>query len=112
MNARNNDHHFTQYFHLNPLTFPSYYSPQILPKEHKEKVTKKLLEYAEYLTATYNVNSAPLVSLVDLMNAHDNTAELPLMREWTTKLDKLRNQNSKETFPFLAEIFDNDIPTA
>jgi hypothetical protein len=37
---------------------------------------------------------------------------LPLMREWTTKLDKLRNQNSKETFPFLAEIFDNDIPTA
>ena len=67
---------------------------------------------AEYLTATYNVNSAPLVSLVDLMNAHDNTAELPLMREWTTKLDKLRNQNSKETFPFLAEIFDNDIPTA
>lgn len=106
MDARNNQYHFDEYFHLNPLTFPSYYSSQILTAEMKEKVTKKLTLYGKYVEKKYNVNPQPLINLVEYMNANDATHELPEMRRWSSGLDKLRNQNSKETFPFIAELFD------
>ena len=88
--------------------FPSYYSSQILPKEHKEKVTKKILDYADYLHKKYNVGKQPLINLVDFMNAEDKSNELPKMRNMTRKLDDIRNQNTKETFPFIADLFDDN----
>jgi len=108
MNARHNPDHFTEYFHLNPLMFPSYYSSQILPAKHKEEVTKKILDYANYLEKEYNVGKQPLINLVDYMNAEDRTNEIPKMHNMTVKLDNIRKQNTKETFPFIADLFNDD----
>ena len=72
----------------------------------KEKVSKILLKYAKRLEKTYeHIDTTALKNIVTYMNAEDKTKFIPKMQRLTTQLDSIRNDNSKDVFPFLAELF-------
>lgn len=98
--------HFSTTFHLNNLIFPEYYNCQILPQQYKEKVTEKLLNYANKLENDYNINSTPFRNIVTYMNSEDKTDQLRKTRYMTQRLDAIRKENSKEVFPFLEDLFE------
>jgi len=98
--------HFSHNFHINNLIQPDYYNMQILPADLKEKVSKILLKYAKRLEKTYeHIDTTALKNIVTYMNAEDKTKFIPKMQRLTTQLDSIRNDNSKDVFPFLAELF-------
>lgn len=89
------------------LTFPVYLSARVLPERFKEKITKELLSYTRNAEAEQS-----LKQLCSYMNAEDNSNLLPTLKSYTMKLDKIRNENFYETFPYYETLFDGvgDIP--
>jgi hypothetical protein len=99
------ENHWTSVFHLNYLTQPYYYNANILPAHMKQMVTEKINNYADELQAKYNMNVDHLRSIVISMNSEDNSHHLPKFIEMTNKLDSIRKEDVKKTFPFLEELF-------
>lgn len=95
--------HFWSTFHLNPLTFPAEYSYKILPAELKEKVTAKVLAYADELDGE-GINTQALRDMITDMNSEDHTHLIPRMQELTTGLDIIRSEKTKYLFPFISSI--------
>lgn len=97
--------HFSTVFHLNNLIQPEYYNCQILPAEYKKQVSDKLLAYADELESTYGMNADPFRNIVTYMNSADQTGQIPKMQSMSKKLDAIRGESSKDTFPFLKDLF-------
>lgn len=97
--------HFTSTFHLNNLIFPEYYCCQILPAKYKTQITQKLNTYANEIERLYEIDGNPIRNLVTFMNSDDKSLQLPRMQHMTTKLDAVRNETSKDIFPFLKDLF-------
>jgi len=101
------------------LLHPLYYSIQILPKEIKLRVEEKInshiswiKEYAQAHPDCIDANAPSVENLINelkgylkYMNSKDETRLISEFREMTAKLDKLRQENTAETFPELAELF-------
>lgn len=97
--------HFSSVFHLNNLIQPAYYNCQLLPAEYKKQVTEKLLAYATELEQTLNISATPIRNIADYMNAEDLSDQLPKMQDMVHRLDIIRNDKSKDVFPFLKDLF-------
>ena len=97
--------HFTSTFHLNNLIFPEYYCCQILPAQYKKQITQKLNTYADEIERLYAIDGNPVRNLVTFMNSDDKSLQLRKMQHMTSRLDAVRNETSKDVFPFLKELF-------
>jgi len=97
--------HWTSVFHLNYLMFPHYYNANILPKHMKEQVSDKINKYADRLESMYGMNTSHLRSIVTSMNSEDKSKHIGEFVDITRRLDRIRNENVTETFPFLSELF-------
>jgi len=98
--------HFTSTFHLNNLIFPEYYCCQILPAEYKKKITQKLNTYADEIERLYGIDGNPIRNLAMFMNSDDKSLQLRKMQHMTQRLDAVRNETSRDVFPFLKELFE------
>jgi len=96
----------TNFFHINPLTYPEHYSCQILPNKYKEKISKKLKQFADRLNNEFGLDNSTVLSLIEYMNEEDHTDLLDKTKDITLKLDQIRKQSFKNTFPFLEDLFD------
>ena len=105
VDLREMQNHFSTTFHLNNLIHPEYYNCQLLPAEYKEQVSEKLLAYADEIERLYRINANPFRNIVSYMNSEDKTPQISKMRSMTAKLDLIRNDKSKEVFPFLKDLF-------
>ena len=97
----------TDSFNLSLLFGPDELSIQVLPKEMKGKVKEKLLRHIEglvargpeFIKAIYDIKS-----IINFMEEKDQSYLLPVFRENTLKLDKMRAENFLEVYPELSEI--------
>lgn len=96
-------------FTLNPLLDPVYYRAQVLPQADKEKIEKKLLDYASKLDELYpgkkwDSFKQALAGVIGFMHKADMTHELTNFKNITTKLDEVRNESFENTFPEIAHL--------
>ena len=90
---------------------PTHLNVRILPKMVKRIVTDRFDEFIEWIeTAGYSDNVVSKAtdicrSVCDYMNSRDTPEHWPLFKQYTNKLDKIRNQNVLDVFPELAPWF-------
>ncbi len=93
---------------------PTFLDMRILPKEHKEDVTKRFEELKTWLWENYTQDDAfwklnpygwrRYEGVLDFMNSEDKTAMLPSFKDYINKMDIIRETNFKEVFPELADL--------
>jgi len=98
------------YFHS--LQEPSFYRTQILPRAMKKKAGAHIDSYIDKLRQEKKLSAdeieamaKSLTAVKDYMNAEDHQWHLPQFREITTKLDNLRGEDCRKTFPELDDIW-------
>ena len=92
-------------FHL--VYLPAIFNVKVLPKWFKEEVEWKFEqlyeelkiynEYEKFLNDPYGIPR--LKGLINFMNSDDWSYRLPQLKEFITKLDKIRGTNFNRTFP-------------
>jgi hypothetical protein len=93
---------------------PTFLNITILPKEDKEEITEKFNNlkiwlYKNYTTTEdfWKINPTgwkKWEGILSHMNSQDNSHLLSGFKEYVTKLDKIRNLNSKKVFPELSHL--------
>jgi len=91
-------------FHLSFLEQPKIYDIRSLTKEFKLKVTKAYSEFKEQHNLPIELKQHFNKVLI-YMNEKDYDTR-SLFKDTTQKLDALRNENARNTFPELADYFD------
>lgn len=96
------------------LYIPTFLSIQILPEHDKQEVKEKFMDFKDYLWKNYRQDDNfwkqnpygwnRWEAVINHMNAQDNSYLLPGFKEYTNKLDKIRNLNAATTFPELAHL--------
>jgi sulfatase maturation enzyme AslB (radical SAM superfamily) len=80
-------------FHTGILHYPPYLSAKVLPKHTKNRITKKIYEYAA--ANTDNPSIQRLKKMADFMNSEDTSHLLDQTIEYIDKLDQLRHTDSE-----------------
>ena len=91
-------------FHLSFLEQPKIYDIRSLTKDFKQKVTKAYAEFKEQHNLSVELKQHFNKVLI-YMNEKDYDTR-SLFKDTTQKLDALRNENARNTFPELADYFD------
>jgi hypothetical protein len=96
------------------LYIPTFLSIQILPKEDKQEVEERFMDFKDWLWKNYRQDDdywkhnpygwKRWEAVLNHMNAHDNSHLLPGFKEYTNKLDAIRNLNAANVFPELAHL--------
>ena len=86
--------------HTEPVHYPAFLSCQILPQQAKKIITKKIKK----LSNTYGSKVDRIGTIVDFMNQEDKSSLLPVFKDYTVTLDKIRGTCFEETFPELKEM--------
>lgn len=95
-------------YYINPthLTFPMFLSLQALPAQYKRMAEDSLRSTNVKLKKVQN----SIDQLIQFMNLKDNSNLLNETKQYTLDLDKIRNENFSDTFPYYKELF-SDIAT-
>lgn len=94
-------------FHLNLIQHPECLRLQVLPKKHKDVLTKMYMDYAKELQVSGHFNiSDQFASLVKYMNGADMTYLIPDFQKRIKQVDVIRNENFAEVVPQLAELME------
>jgi len=80
--------HHSGVFHPGILHWPQYYCTKVLSKSDKDRITEKLLAYAD--THADNIAIQKFRNLIDFMNAEDWSHLLPQTFEVTQKIETMR----------------------
>jgi MoaA/NifB/PqqE/SkfB family radical SAM enzyme len=101
-------------FNMHLLYIPTFLSITILPKEYKEKVRQKYLEFKSWLWQNYTQdeefwNSNPYgwkrwEAVLDHMDSSDDSHLLPGFKEYVNKLDYIRKLDASKIFPELKDL--------
>lgn len=92
-------------FHINLIQTPECLSMQVLPKHHKERLTRIYSDYAKELKANNEQNLAnQFESLISYMNAKDNTKLIYKFQERIGRVDKIRNESFIKVVPELKDM--------
>jgi len=93
-------------WHMNMLLHPDEYRIQVLPGDFKAAVERKYREHTARLSRRWGARAEwPVRTFNDALNfmaAEDLSALLPRFREQTRRLDELRGESFRDTFPELA----------
>lgn len=95
------------------LKNPKIYNIKMLPLEMKQMVMEKYQKHLEWLNTFSVENNVKLDYVINEfknclthMNSEDWSHLIPEFKKRTAQLDKLRNEDSKTTFPELARLFE------
>jgi len=101
-------------FNMHLLYIPTFLSARILPKEHKERIRTKFIEFKNWLYDNYRQdidfwNDNPYGwkrwrAILDFVESEDHSHLLPEFKEYINTLDNVRNTDSKSIFPELKEL--------
>lgn len=96
-------------FQIIMLTDPYHYNIMILSDEHKATFVAQINEHVAYLKTLEQTESAPRVidsfeQTVNYVNGILDSKHRTLFKETIDKLDKLRNQCFKQTFPEIKDM--------
>ncbi len=80
-------------FHPGILHYPQYLCTKVLPKDAKDKISKKLLDYVELHKDNHQIQK--FKSLVEFMNAEDHSHMFEQTLEYLDKIDQLRSTSAK-----------------
>ncbi|SVD81808.1 uncharacterized protein METZ01_LOCUS434662, partial [marine metagenome] len=96
------------------LYIPTFLSIQILPKEDKQEVRERYLEFKDWLFTNYRQDDEywkinpygwkRWEAVMDHMDAQDNSYLLPGFKEYVTKLDAIRGLKASNVFPELEHL--------
>lgn len=96
------------------LYIPTFLSIQILPKEDKEEVRERFMDFKDWLWNNYRQDDdywkhnpygwKRWEAVLNHMNAQDNSHLLPGFKEYVNKLDHIRGLNAAKIFPELAHL--------
>jgi organic radical activating enzyme len=96
------------------LYIPTFLSIQILPEHDKQEVKERFMDFKDYLWKNYRQDDDfwkhnpygwnRWEAVMNHMNAADNSHLLPGFKEYTNKLDKIRNLNAATVFPELSHL--------
>ena len=96
------------------LYIPTFLSIQILPKEDKQEVEERFMEFKDWLWHNYRQDDdywkhnpygwKRWEAVLNHMNAQDNSHLLPGFKEYTNKLDSIRGLCAAKVFPELAHL--------
>jgi len=96
------------------LYIPTFLSIQILPKEDKQEVKERFMDFKDWLWKNYRQDDdfwkhnpygwQRWEAVLNHMNAQDNSHLLLGFKEYTNKLDKIRGLNAATVFPELAHL--------
>ena len=96
------------------LYIPTFLSIQILPKEDKQEVEERFLDFKDWLWQNYRQDDdywkhnpygwKRWEAVVKHMNAQDNSHLLSGFKEYTNKLDSIRGLSAGKIFPELAHL--------
>ena len=96
------------------LYIPTFLSIQILPKEDKQEVEERFMDFKDWLWKNYRQDDdywkhnpygwKRWEAVVKHMNAQDNSHLLPGFKEYTNKLDSIRGLSAEKIFPELAHL--------
>jgi len=96
------------------LYIPTFLSIQILPKEDKQEVEERFMEFKDWLWHNYRQDDdywkhnpygwKRWEAVLNHMNAQDNSHLLPGFKEYTNKLDNIRGLSAAKIFPELAHL--------
>jgi len=94
------------------LQEPGFYRTQILPRAMKKKASDKIESYINKLQQDQKLSadeidltSEGLKAVKDYMNAEDQQWFIPHFKQTTEQLDILREENSRDVFPELDELW-------
>jgi predicted YcjX-like family ATPase len=104
-------------FTLNILRFPSFQSPLVLPDEHRTRHKNNLEAWLaandnEWLHEHERNHIQRLIDYLDVVKTpHSEAFDLPKLRsdfkQFHQQYDQRRNKNFAETFPALADWYNN-----
>ncbi len=86
--------HHKGLFHPGILHWPLYLNTKVFPKEIKDKISKKLLDYCD--SHADNPQIQKFRHLVDFMKSEDMSSKYHEMLEYLEKLDQLHNTNYQQ----------------
>ena len=96
------------------LYIPTFLSIQILPKEDKEEVKERFMDFKDWLWNNYRQDDdywkhnpygwKRWEAVLNHMNAQDNSHLLPGFKEYVNKLDAIRGLKAAKVFPELAHL--------
>jgi len=96
------------------LYIPTFLSIQILPKEDKQEVEERFMDFKDWLWKNYRQDDdywkvnpygwKRWEAVLKHMNAEDNSHLLPGFKEYVNKLDAIRGLNAASVFPELAHL--------
>lgn len=96
------------------LYIPTFLGIQVLPKEDKQHVREIYAEFKDWLWNNYRQDDnfwkvnpygwRRWEAVMNHMDAHDNSNQIPDFKEYVNKLDKIRNLDASKIFPELAHL--------
>src|SRR6056300_62292 len=96
------------------LYIPTFLSIQILPKEDKQEVEQRFMEFKDWLWQNYRQDDdfwkhnpygwKRWEAVLNHMNQNDHSNLLPGFKEYVTKLDAIRGVDAKTIFPELKHL--------
>lgn len=96
------------------LYIPTFLSIQILPKEDKQEVVDRFMDFKDWLWKNYRQDDdfwkinpygwKRWEAVLNHMNAQDNSHLLPGFKEYVNKLDAIRGLNAAKIFPELSHL--------
>ena len=89
---------------LNPLQTPEYLRVQILPKEMKDKLAEKWTSAQTWMKENTNAQHKRYESMISYLYEADGTDKIEEWLRITNKLDGLRKENWRDTFPELLDL--------
>jgi len=99
-------------FDFGLLLHPTYLSVLILPNSLKNQVCEKIDDHIKNFLIPNNASKRQLKlwnSYKNFLLSEDNQHMIPNFLKYTEGLDKIRNENTKETFPELIELWKYEI---
>jgi hypothetical protein len=99
-----------QDFNFNLLQFPFWQRIDLLPANFKQRVKDKFEKHLEWLRPKDHLTRATkgYESGLDYMMRRDNYKSIGDFKSGMKKLDDIRNENILETFPELAELYEEN----
>lgn len=95
-----------QDLNINILQSPEYYRIDVLPADMKKDLIELYRQHIEWLEPQDHLTRATngFKSAVDFMMANDNSHKIQEFKNYTTKLDLFRNENTYADFPELERL--------
>ena len=102
-------------FSMHLLFIPTFLSARILPKEHKDRIRLKFMEFKKWLWENYRQDDDFWVNnpygwsrweaILKFIEAEDHSYLIPDFKEYINNIDNIRNIESKTIFPEIEYLF-------